>query len=156
MKTSNCKRKAYCEREADKARCKKDCLKRSVAKALLTLDRQTGKSTEEYAVATTLLNLSVEPVMSSGEHDVLQDQLEVGEPENRTVESTEPIESRSSLESRSSHFRIRDKRKINQRLWHTSKLNTREKKLIMDNFSYLVCTTLMKSIQIRLQVVTSR
>ena len=82
-----------------------------MAKALLTLDRQTGKSTEEYAVATTLLNLSVEPVMSSGEHDVLQDQLEVGEPENRTVESTEPIESRSSLESRSSHFRIRDKRK---------------------------------------------
>ena len=105
-----------------------------MAKALLTLDRQTGKSTEEYAVATTLLYLSVEPVMSSGEHDVLQDQLEVGEPENRTVESTEPIESRSSLESRSSHFRIRDKRKINQRLWHTSKLNTREKKLVMDNF----------------------
>ena len=162
MSRLNRKRKASCEREADKARCKKDCLKRSVAKALLTLDRQTGKSTEEYAVATTLLNLSVEPVMSSGEHDVLQDQLEVGEPENRTVESTEPIESRSSLESRvsslesrSSHFRIRDKRKINQRLWHTSKLNTREKKLIIDNFSYLVCTTLMKSIQIRLQVVTS-
>ena len=134
----------------------KVCLERSVAKTLLTLDRQTGKSTEEYAVATTLLNLSVEPVMSSGEHDVLQDQLEVGEPENRTVESTEPIESRvSSLESRSSHFQIRYKRKINQRLWHTSKLNTREKKLIIDNFSYLVCTTLMKSIQIRLQVVTS-
>ena len=78
----------------------KVCLERSVAKTLLTLDRQTGKSTEEYAVATTLLNLSVEPVMSSGEHDVLQDQLKVGEPENRTVESTEPIESRSSLESR--------------------------------------------------------
>ena len=78
----------------------KVCLERSMAKTLLTLDRQTGKSTEEYAVATTLLNLSVEPVMSSGEHDVLQDQLEVGEPENRTIESTEPIESRSSLESR--------------------------------------------------------
>ena len=78
----------------------KVCLERSLAKTLLTLDRQTGKSTEEYAVATTLLNLSVEPVMSSGEHDVLQDQLKVGEPENRTVESTEPIESRLSLESR--------------------------------------------------------
>ena len=111
MSRLNRKRKASCEREADKERCKKVCLERSVAKTLLTLDRQTGKSTEEYAVATTLLNLSVEPVMSSGEHDVLQDQLEVGEPENRTVESTEPIESRSSLESRSSHFRIRDKRK---------------------------------------------
>ena len=100
MSRLNRKRKASCEREADKERCKKVCLERSVAKTLLTLDRQTGKSTEEYAVATTLLNLSVEPVMSSGEHDVLQDQLEVGEPENRTVESTEPIESRSSLESR--------------------------------------------------------
>ena len=111
MSRLNRKRKASCEREADKERCKKVCLERSVAKTLLTLDRQTGKSTEEYAVATTLLNLSVEPVMSSGEHDVLQDQLEVGEPENRTVESTEPIKSRSSLESRSSHFRIRDKRK---------------------------------------------
>ena len=107
----NRKRKASYEREADKERFKRVCLERSVAKTLLTLDPQTGKSTEEYAVATTLLNLSVEPVMSSGEHDVLQDQLEVGEPENRTVESTEPIESRSSLESRSSHFRIRDKRK---------------------------------------------
>ena len=72
---------------------------RSVAKTLLTLDHQTGKSTEEYAVATTLLNLSVEPVMSSGKHDVLQDQLEDGEPENRNVESTESIESQVTLES---------------------------------------------------------
>ena len=88
-----------------------------MAKALLTLDRQTGKSTEEYAVATTLLNLSVEPVMSSGEHDVLQDQLEVGEPENRTVESTEPIESRSSLESRvSSLDRVTFESEINEKL----------------------------------------
>ena len=31
---------------------------------LLTLDRQTGKSTEEYAEAKALLTLSVEPVMS--------------------------------------------------------------------------------------------
>ena len=88
-----------------------------MAKALLTLDRQTGKSTEEYAVATTLLNLSVEPVMSSGEHDVLQDQLKVGEPENRTVESTEPIESRSSLESRvSSLDRVTFESEINEKL----------------------------------------
>ena len=110
MSRLNRKRKASCEREADKARCKKDCLKRSVAKALLTLDRQTGISTEEYAVATILLNLSVEPVMSSGEHDVLQDQLEVGEPENRTVESTEPIESRVSIKSLQVKSQIRTSR----------------------------------------------
>ena len=88
----------HLEREADKERFKRVCLERSVAKTLLALDRQTGKSTEEYAVATTLLNLSVEPVMSSGEHDVLQDQLEDGEPENRNVESTESIESQVTLE----------------------------------------------------------
>ena len=70
-----------------------------MAKTLLTLDRQTGKSTEEYAVATTLLNVSVELVMSSREHDVLQDQLEDGEPGNRTVESTESIESQVTFES---------------------------------------------------------
>ena len=45
----------------------KVCLERSVAKTLLTLDRQTGKSTEEYAAGKALLDLSVEPVMSSGE-----------------------------------------------------------------------------------------
>ena len=38
-----------------------------MAKTPLTLDRQTGKSTEEYAVTKALLNLSVELVMSSGE-----------------------------------------------------------------------------------------
>ena len=70
-----------------------------MAKTLLTLDRQTGKSTEEYAVATTLLNVSLELVMSSREHDVLQDQLEDGEPGNRTVESTESIESQVTFES---------------------------------------------------------
>ena len=99
MSQLNRKRKASCEREADKERCKKVCLERSVAKTLLTLDRQTGKSTEEYAVATTLLNVSVELVMSSREYDVLQDQLEDGEPGNRTVESTESIESQVTFES---------------------------------------------------------
>ena len=67
MSRLNRKRKASCEREADKERCKKVCLERSVAKTPLTLDRQTGKSTEEYAVTKALLNLSVEQVMSSGE-----------------------------------------------------------------------------------------
>ena len=45
----------------------KVCLERSVAKTLLTLDRQTGKSTEEHAAVKALLDLSVEPVMNSGE-----------------------------------------------------------------------------------------
>ena len=97
----------HLEREADKERFKRVCLERSVAKTLLTLDRQTGKSTEEYAVATTLLNLSVEPAMSSGEHDVLQDQLEDGEPD-RNVESTESIESQVTLESEINEKLTRD------------------------------------------------
>jgi len=40
-----------------------------VAKALLTLNRHTGKSKEERAAAMTLLDLSSEPVASSGEPD---------------------------------------------------------------------------------------
>ena len=40
MSRLNRKRKASCEREADKERCRKVCLERSVAKTLLTLDRQ--------------------------------------------------------------------------------------------------------------------
>ena len=67
MSRLNRKRKASCEREADKERFKRVCLERSVAKTLLALDRQTGKSTEEYAAVKALLDLSVEPVMSSGE-----------------------------------------------------------------------------------------
>ena len=42
-------------------------LERSVAKTLLTFDRQTGKSTEKYAAVKAFLDLSVEPVMSSRE-----------------------------------------------------------------------------------------
>ena len=52
---------------ANETQTKRDARKFTLAKTLLTLDRQTGKSTEEYAVAKALLNLSVEPVMSSGE-----------------------------------------------------------------------------------------
>jgi len=40
-----------------------------VAKTLLTLNRHTGKSKEERATAMTLLDLSSEPVASSGEPD---------------------------------------------------------------------------------------
>ena len=51
------KKMASCEQEADKERSKKVCLEQSVAKTLLTLDCQTGISTEEYAVATALYAL---------------------------------------------------------------------------------------------------
>jgi len=45
------------------------CLERSVAKTLLTLDCHTGKSKEERATTMTLLDLSSEPVASSGDPD---------------------------------------------------------------------------------------
>ena len=52
---------------ATEKQTKRDSRKFVLAKTLQTLDRQTGKSTEEYAVAKALLNLSVGPAMSSGE-----------------------------------------------------------------------------------------
>ena len=52
---------------ANEKQTKRDSRKFVFAKTLQTLDRQTGKSTEEYAVAKALLNLSVGPAMSSGE-----------------------------------------------------------------------------------------
>ena len=52
---------------ASEKQTKRDARKFTLAKTLLTLDRQTGKSTEEYAVTKPLLNLSVEPAMSLGE-----------------------------------------------------------------------------------------
>ena len=67
MSRLNCKRMSSYERETDKERCKKVCLGLSVAKNPLKLDRKTGKSTEEYAVAKVLLILSMEPAMRSGE-----------------------------------------------------------------------------------------
>jgi len=89
----NRKRKASSEREADKARSKKICLERSLAKILLTLNRHTGKSKEERSAAMTLLNLTSEPVASSGEPD--EESMQEFEPENleRTDEFPEPIES---------------------------------------------------------------
>ena len=44
-------------------------LERSVAKTQLTLNRLAGKSKEERSAAMTLLDLSSEPVASSGEPD---------------------------------------------------------------------------------------
>ena len=52
---------------ANEKQTKRDSRKFVLAKTFQTLDRQTGKSTEEYAVAKALLNLSVGPAMSSGE-----------------------------------------------------------------------------------------
>ena len=52
---------------ANEKQTKRDSRKFVLAKTLQTLDRQTGKSTEEYAVSKALLNLSVGPAMSSGE-----------------------------------------------------------------------------------------
>ena len=52
---------------ANEKQTKGDARKFALAKTLLTLDRQTGKLTEEHAVAKALLNLSVEPAMSSEE-----------------------------------------------------------------------------------------
>ena len=92
MSRLNRKRKASCERDADKARSKKICLERSVAKTLLTLNRHTGKSKEERDAAMTLLDLSSEPVASSGEAN--EESMQEFEPEERTDESPAgPIES---------------------------------------------------------------
>ena len=71
----NRKRKKTDEREADKERSKKICLERSAAKTLLTLHRHTGKSKEEHKAAGTLLDLSLESVVSAEEAEIedLQD-----------------------------------------------------------------------------------
>ena len=60
----NRKQKPSDEREADKDWRKKICLERSAAKTLLTLHRRTGKSREEHEAAGTLLDLSLESVVS--------------------------------------------------------------------------------------------
>ena len=74
----NRKRKASDEREADKERSKKICLERSAAKTLLTLHRHTGKSKEEHEAAGTLLDLSLESVVSAEEAE-FEDLQEVEE-----------------------------------------------------------------------------
>ena len=64
--------------EADKERSKKICLERSAAKTLLTLHRHTGKSKEEHEAAGTLLDLSLESVVSAEEAE-FEDLQEVEE-----------------------------------------------------------------------------
>ena len=66
----NRKRKASDEREADKERSKKICLERSAAKTVLILHRHTGKSKEEHEVTGTLLDLSLESVVSAEEAEI--------------------------------------------------------------------------------------
>ena len=82
MRRLNRKRKTSCEREPDKARSKKICLERSVAKTLLTLYHHTGKSKEERDM--TLLDLSSEPVASYREPD--EESMQEFEPEERADE----------------------------------------------------------------------
>lgn len=66
----NRKRKPSDEREADQDRRKKICLERSAAKTLLTLHRPTGKSREEHEAAGTLLDLSLESLVSVQEAEI--------------------------------------------------------------------------------------
>ena len=91
MARLNRRRKASGEREADRERGKKICLERSVAKTLLTLHRHSGKSKEEHAAAGALLDLTLEPVASTGQPD---DEADEGmhEFEAHTAEFPEPIE----------------------------------------------------------------
>ena len=96
MSRLNQKRRASCKREAAKARSKKICLERSVAKTLLTLNRHTGKSEEECSAAMTLLDLSSEPVVSSGEpYEESMQEFELEE----YGEFPEPIESQISTKT---------------------------------------------------------
>ena len=60
----NRRRKPSDEREADKHRSKRICIERSAAKSVLTLHRRTGKSREELEAPGTLLDLSLESVVS--------------------------------------------------------------------------------------------
>ena len=94
MSRLNRKRKTSSEREANKERSKRICLERSAAKTLLTLDQQTGKSKEELEAATTLLDLTVEPVINLGEPGE-GSMHEFEEP--ATAEFTEPIESQTNI-----------------------------------------------------------
>lgn len=106
MSRLNRKRKASCEREADKERSKKICLEQSVAKTLLTLNRRTGKSKEEHAAAMSLLDLSSEPVATSGEPG--EESMHEFEPEKLTDEFPEPIESEINLDTQSDEILLRD------------------------------------------------
>ena len=63
-----------------------------MAKTLLTLNRHTGKSEEERSAAMTLLDLSSEPVVSSGEP--YEESMQEFEPEEHDeFPDEEPIES---------------------------------------------------------------
>lgn len=64
----------------------------------MTLDQQTGKSKNELEAATTLLDLTVEPVINLGEPGegrMHEFELEFEEP--ATAEFTEPIESQTNI-----------------------------------------------------------
>ena len=69
-----------------------------MAKTLLTLNRHTGKSEEERSAATSLLDLSSEPVvLSSGEpYEESMEEFEPEELERDEFPVQEPIESQIS------------------------------------------------------------
>ena len=99
MKRLNRKRKASDEREADKERSKKICLERSALKTLLTLHLHTGKSIEEHEAAGTLLDLSLESVVSAKEAEIeglqeMEEQIIEHFPEpSEPLPDDEPIDS---------------------------------------------------------------
>lgn len=85
MSRLNRKRKASCEREADKKKSRKVRLERSVAKTLLTLNRRTGKTKDEHAAASALLDLGIEQVASpSGKPDYEESMHEVADRDELT------------------------------------------------------------------------
>jgi len=104
MSRLNRKRKASGEREADREKGKKICLERSVAKTLLTLNCHTGKSKEEHAAARALLDLSLEPVESSGEDD----EESMHELEEQTDEFPKPIVSHMDCNTQTADKLLRE------------------------------------------------
>ena len=118
MTRLNRKRKASDEREAEKERSKKICLERSAAKTLLTLHRHTGKSTEEHEAAGTLLDLSLDSVVSAEEAEI----EDLQEMEKLIIDQfPEPLPDDEPIDSHVDRDTQTDK-KNTKRMRHASKL----------------------------------
>ena len=118
MTRLNRKRKASDEREAEKERSKKICLERSVAKTLLTLHRHTGKSNEEHEAAGSLLDLSLESVVSAEEAEI----EDLQEMEKLIIDQfPEPLPDDEPIDSHVERDTQTDKKKT-KRMQHASKL----------------------------------
>ena len=88
--------------EADKERSKKICLERSASKTLFTPHLHTGKSIEEHKAAGTLLDLSLESVVSAKEAEIeglqeMEEQIIEHFPE--PLPDDEPIDSHVDVEN---------------------------------------------------------